>query len=737
MLDQPETGVQPTTSVIAPTPSKRRRVRVFTVHGTFDHEAGWDNWDREDEKKKASNQDRLFVNRLRDHLQSRGIDFDEDDHTQYNWSGGNSHDERRTAAIGLKKKIQAELRGREHLYDGVYVIGHSHGGTISRLAMNLWDKDSKYYDPSEHEFRDDDHCPVCKNERNGTVGPNTVARPDRVFTFGSPFVTFEKRKGGLQAARIAMWVLRLLLTIPLIGFLIFQLIAADALRKPLADAMNGPLPSAQPLVAIALLLGFPAFLYWLLAVYTPRRFVLLVERRVGKGALLSGLSLAAKAFSIGGLVFLAVYIFAYLTGGWSRASAWYPGWLWWVFPIALYWLLAISVPGRVLGWIDSEVLKLREKLPLKYDPTEDHKVAYVSYHTPGDEAGMGLRTSGVLTWLIQTLAITSAYVLAVGLVLAVVAGLEMILIKAMDGRGLLSSIGLSPSSKLPDQQARFITMMDWLTAYPATVWSGLSFFMGTTADLKLGALENARAVAEYMPGAIVQSIMSLLFGLGPTIALVLLIAYVVNYQLRGSGMLFGSESYAWTLANRIAVTRRANKNTMLRKMVITPEAWWKREIAHCYYYKCDPVAEDVAKFIADPSLHQPDRPWPVERWVATTARWALLLLFVLSIFALAVPLAKSNAAKALAGAKGPNCAAEKYGVRIVVEGLPQDIRDAAWAAVYAKARPLWEAEVSTKYSPAMAKWESAQNSGYFCELLPGNDKVRICNVEALPCATAR
>lgn len=47
---------------------------------------------------------------------------------------------------------------------------------------------------------------------------------------------------------------------------------------------------------------------------------------------------------------------------------------------------------------------MREKLPRKYDPAEDHKVAYVSYHTPGDEAGMGLRTSGLLTWLIQTLA---------------------------------------------------------------------------------------------------------------------------------------------------------------------------------------------------------------------------------------------------------------------------------------------------------------------------------------------
>ena len=72
--------------------------------------------------------------------------LEELDHTQYNWSGGNSHDERRVAAIGLKKLIQDELsktvrtHGKDY-YDKVFIVAHSHGGTISRLAMNLWDKE--------------------------------------------------------------------------------------------------------------------------------------------------------------------------------------------------------------------------------------------------------------------------------------------------------------------------------------------------------------------------------------------------------------------------------------------------------------------------------------------------------------------------------------------------------------------------------------------------------------------
>ena len=57
----------------------------------------------------AKKEQRAFVNRLAGHLKERGVVLEELDHTQYNWSGGNSHDERRVAAIGLKKLIQEEL----------------------------------------------------------------------------------------------------------------------------------------------------------------------------------------------------------------------------------------------------------------------------------------------------------------------------------------------------------------------------------------------------------------------------------------------------------------------------------------------------------------------------------------------------------------------------------------------------------------------------------------------------
>jgi hypothetical protein len=71
-----------------------RRVKIFTVHGTFAHETDWDNWDAKDDAKKEQ---RAFINLLAAHLKQHGVGLEELDHTQYNWSGGNSHDERRVA----------------------------------------------------------------------------------------------------------------------------------------------------------------------------------------------------------------------------------------------------------------------------------------------------------------------------------------------------------------------------------------------------------------------------------------------------------------------------------------------------------------------------------------------------------------------------------------------------------------------------------------------------------------
>jgi len=54
-----------------PDATKLRRVKIFTVHGTFAHEADWHKWDKEAASKKR--EDRAFINRLREHLEERGV----------------------------------------------------------------------------------------------------------------------------------------------------------------------------------------------------------------------------------------------------------------------------------------------------------------------------------------------------------------------------------------------------------------------------------------------------------------------------------------------------------------------------------------------------------------------------------------------------------------------------------------------------------------------------------------
>ena len=267
MTDSQQTIVEVATGTAADSampPSstvKPRRVKIFTVHGTFSHEATWDDWvpasvgNVSQPNLKPFN----FVNVLSDYLSAQKVAFEKADHTQYNWSGLNSHDERRTSAIGLKKLIERELKAteKEHgkpykeYYDGgVYVVAHSHGGTISRLAMNLWDKDQEYYGPERRvdpttkaitfdELKHDDHCEHCQQERNGTVGPNSVDRPDCVITFGSPFVTFEERSGGLLAAKLTVWSFRFLTLLPLLAYYGFLL------SRPLAVVPVSLAPSPK------------------------------------------------------------------------------------------------------------------------------------------------------------------------------------------------------------------------------------------------------------------------------------------------------------------------------------------------------------------------------------------------------------------------------------------------------------------------------------------------------------
>ncbi len=629
----------------------RRRIKLFTVHGTFDNEAGWDNWNADEKRPDGS--PRNFVNRLKQRLNDQGIDFDEVDHTQYNWSGGNSHDERRTAAIGLKKLIQNVIEtahtahGTDYYNGGVYVVGHSHGGTISRIAMNMWDKSSNDYDPIlkhtiDEELKHDDHCQVCLRERNGSVGPNTVPRPDRVFTFGSPFVTFETRKGSsLVTARLGVWLLRFLGLIPVIATYIYMLY----LR---AENKNALAPSAataeDTVLEVGLQLILPILIYAVLCVSAPNFVTRIISRVIGGGTMLLVVSSIAAAIKYLGIAIVAVYYIAYLAGVWSSGTA--GGWsnvnaifplleskhlddkLYWLSPVILYLILAINLPNRFLSWINHEVDHLRDRLPKKYDPRESTPLAYVSYHTAGDEAGVGLKNFSLITWIIQTLSYAAASMLIVGFLVAILIGADVIVRKAA-GTGIFERVGLS-------SHARIVQVIDTLTLLPLSLWSLVG---GSTDGAVLGKLPNKDAVAPFIPAALVSSVAKLLFITMPLALLALIAAMIVSARLRGSGKVFGSERFAWTMANEISVSRRANANTMLRKILITPEAWRQGELAHCYYYKSDAIIDDVADHIANPSKHVPDQPTSYGTNAIKALRWFVVTLFVLGIFVAAVPQA--------------------------------------------------------------------------------------------------
>jgi hypothetical protein len=59
--------------------TKRKRVKIFTVHGTFDTEAGWDDWNLDSKRPDGSYA--LFINRLRQELGDRQIEIEKEDHT--------------------------------------------------------------------------------------------------------------------------------------------------------------------------------------------------------------------------------------------------------------------------------------------------------------------------------------------------------------------------------------------------------------------------------------------------------------------------------------------------------------------------------------------------------------------------------------------------------------------------------------------------------------------------------
>lgn len=622
----------------------QRRVKIITVHGTFAYETDWDNW--KSGEQSAASPPVAFINQLSDRLRERGILLEEGDHSQYNWSGGNSHDERRTAAIGLKKQIEHELaeahekKGADY-YDGVYLIGHSHGGTISRLAMNLWGKDYDYYDPeltdARDEFKHDDTCDTCKRARNGRVAPSRLRRPDGVFTFGSPFVTFETRRGGLLTARLAAWSFRALVVLP-----ILMLLAVAWFLGPTA-ATSTVWKLTPGFLQSLILVAWPVAVYWLFGSLSGV-LVAAVERWFGKTNVLFATSAAVQSVKYLMLVAAAVYYYFYATGQTDRLLAMPPfddaamqGWLSWLVLLAFALGLLVLLPGAFLRWLRRSVVPLKTRLPTKYDPAEDRPTAYVNYHTPGDEAGLGLRVFGILTWTVQTLALATATVLVIGFLLMIPSLIEAL--RAFGGtNSLFEGTGVSPISDFPEERDRFIGLVNGVTWLPKFVWSD---WLGASWLQPLGDLENRREVAWYMPLAILISTLTISLILMPFVAIAIALAYLVSIWLRGSGLVFGSEKLAWTIANNIKVRRLANETSTLRLMFITPEAWWRREIAHCYYYRSPRVIDDMAARIADWQSNEPTPSWPVGPVLATAGRVLVVVLFVASIFLVSVLTATS------------------------------------------------------------------------------------------------
>ena len=175
-----------------------KRIRVITVHGTFDPGALWDN------------PDSVLVQGLTERLGDAGAALDL---YNYEWSGENSHEARREAAEGLADLMTDDLESRR--FRDVFVIGHSHGGTVARLAANLMRSDR---------------------------------RPTGVFTFGSPFLRFRPR-----SVRISMLVLQwLIVALGLAGSLALGLQLAESFGPDAAtDAsfFSGPIGLTLAIIA--------------------------------------------------------------------------------------------------------------------------------------------------------------------------------------------------------------------------------------------------------------------------------------------------------------------------------------------------------------------------------------------------------------------------------------------------------------------------------------------------------
>lgn len=609
----------------------RKRVKIFTVHGTFANEAEWDNWDQDDAQKVGS-AGRHFINLLSDYLRAKGVDFDEADHTEFNWSGINSHEDRRTAAFDLKTRIQKELRdieirtGQDYrsYYDGgIYIVAHSHGGTLTRLALNVWD------DPDS---------------------PPQTDRPDGVVTFGSPFIHFKPRALGLLGLRLAAWST---IVIGLVVLLIYYL----SLFADKEKAANAPSPQPDAtdkgvgalgelfeffkpaMVHFWSFLGevwpfvWPIVCFWIFVTATRLDFFLGDEKLYpSKGEKWKPKQVGAWLIgALGAGACIAYYGVAAYNQSWVVANNWFNnitgGRLWDPFltPLILYYLFAIRLPSRLLGFLRRHVAELREELPRKYDPPEnaEMKTRYLSYYTPGDEAGLHLRVFGVLTWIVQTLWLTAGVVIATGILAPII----MLLLSGLFGSNTL------------------VPLWNAVMALPVLLQNTLFAPLGGSELSFLDPATDPKEVAEYPYRLFAAGILIVIL-LMPIFLVVILIGYLIAIWLRGSGMVFGSEKFAWVMAADIGAGIRPSRFAKMRRVLIAPEAWSKGELVHCYFYRSDKVIKDVADHIADwKNMVVPTSTWTIGRLSAKALQWLIVLFYGLSIFAIAANMQSSPTAQ--------------------------------------------------------------------------------------------
>ena len=360
-------------------------------------------------------------------------------------------------------------------------------------------------------------------------------------------------------------------------------------------------------MATIIALLWPLALFWLFALYIPSRIRARFGSKGGKKFMTTSLSGLAKLL---GMALLAIYYFDNFTN--SSTGLW-KGILeligpdqisafWWLFPLVVYWAFALSLPKRFLATLAGKLEDLGNRLPEKFDPPEDPAttVRYLSYYTPGDEAGLGLRLFGILTWVMQTILM----VMAAALFASVVAILVML---------VAWPLGLQE--------------MVWNNVFglPVKAWNLL--FLGN--DISLVASEKAPYILLVLFASFLIGVVVFL----PGILLSFSILYLVSLKLRGSGLAFGGERLAWTMAANISASPRPSPLAKMRRMTIFAQAWRAGEMAHCYFYKCTRVIEDVAQHIADwPNMVQPSKQRLFGAVLLKTLRWLIVFIAVMSLF---------------------------------------------------------------------------------------------------------